>query len=523
MYRDSVLVSFSPVTGDPVGEVPVHDPSSLGQVIKSARKAQIEWSVLHKKKRLALLQNLLSLMTERAEDLCALVSKETGKPLVEAMNTDVMASLTTIDYCIGWLKRHPDEMEIHLGGFHTMMRYLGRRSYVRYRPLGVIGVIAPFNFPLAIPFSQTIMAVTSGNAVVVKPSANTPVIGHMIETLFKDAGFPGGLVRAVSGKGIGKALGASPVDRIVFTGSTEAGRNVMISAAQRLTPVTLELGGKDPMIVLEDADIERAASGAMWGSFVNSGQVCVGVKRILVHKEVYSHFLDVLLYKTESLKQGDGLEDPDVSVGAMIDDEAVANMEDQVRRAQEQGGKVMAGGKRTPGLSGSFFMPTVITGLSTTSDLWKEETFGPVVMVTAFEDELEAVRMANDSPFALSASVWTKNTDKGKIIASAIRSGTVVVNNCLYTYGLPSTPWGGSGESGFGRTHGQWGMMELMEPHHVHVDSGKFPRDIWWTPYDKGSLDANRKLFDGLFRKKGLGKALSLLDIRKYLKGGGSD
>ncbi len=470
-----------------------------------------------------MLQNLLSLMTERSEDLCTLIAKETGKPLVEAMNTDVMASLTTIDYCIGWLKRHPDEMEIHLGGFHTMMRYMGRRSYVRYRPLGVIGVIAPFNFPLAIPFSQTMMAVTAGNAVVTKPSANTPLTGHMIETLFRDAGFPTGLVRVVSGKGVGKTLAASAVDRIIFTGSTEAGRKVMASASQRLTPVTLELGGKDPMIVLEDADLERASSGALWGSFVNSGQVCVGVKRILVHKDVYSYFLDLLLHKTEMLKQGDGLEDPDVSMGAMIDDEAVTMMEEQVRRAVEQGGKVLAGGKRTPGLSGSFFMPTIITGLSTSSDLWKEETFGPVVMVAAFEDNVEAVRMANDSPFALSGSVWTKNTDKGKILASAIRSGTVVVNNCLYTYGLPSTPWGGRGESGFGRTHGQWGMMELMEPHHVHVDSGKFPRDIWWTPYDLNSLEANRTLMDALFHKKGIGKALALLSIRKYLKTKDSD
>lgn len=518
MYRDSVLVSYSPVTGEVIGDVPIHDPSSLNQVIKSSRKAQVEWAAIPKRKRVALLQNLLSLMAERSEELCALVAKETGKPLVEAMNTDVMASLTTIDYCIGWLKRHPDEMEIHLGGFHTMMRYMGRRSYVRYRPLGVVGVIAPFNFPLAIPFSQTVMAVTAGNAVIVKPSANTPLSGHMIETLFKEAGFPNGVVRAVSGKGIGKALAAAPVDRIVFTGSTEAGRKVMMSAAQRLTPVTLELGGKDPMVVMDDADLERAASGALWGSFVNSGQVCVGVKRILVHKDVYSHFLDILLHKTEMLKQGDGIEDPDVSVGAMIDDEAVATMEDQVRRAVEQGGKVLVGGARTPGMTGSFFMPTIITGLSTSSDLWKEETFGPVVMVTAFNDDLEAVRMANDSPFALSGSVWTKNTDRGKMIASAIRSGTVVVNNCLYTYGLPSTPWGGRGESGFGRTHGQWGMMELMEPHHVHVDSGKFPRDIWWMPYDQESWDMNRTLIDVLFRSRGLKKVKGLLRLRKGMK-----
>jgi len=472
----------------------------------------------NRKRREYMLTRLLRLMTERSEDICATVSKETGKPLAEAMSNDLMASLGAVDYCIGWLKRHPDELEIHQGSLDAMMRYMGRRSYVSYRPLGVVGVIAPFNFPLAIPFSQTVMAVACGNGVVVKPSAHTPLSGHLIEELFRDAGFPEGLVKAVSGPAVGRALAASDVDRVVFTGSSEVGRKVMESAAQRLTPVTLELGGKDPMLVMEDADLERAASAALWGAFVNSGQVCVAVKRMLVHRDVYSHFLDLLLYKMESLRQGDGLEDPSVSVGAMIDEASVEDMEDQLRRALEQGGRVLAGGSRPEGMEGSFFMPTVVADLPPSSDLWREETFGPIVMVLPFEDDIEAVRLANDSPFALSASVWTKDLGKGKRLASALRSGTVIVNNVLYTYGLPATPWGGRDESGFGRTHGQWGMMELMEPHHIHVDSGKFRRDIWWSPYDEETLELNRAMMDALYRQKGLARLRSLLRLRKGLK-----
>lgn len=518
MYKDSALLSISPITGEVLGEVPVHDPASLDHVIRSCRKAQFGWVSMPKRARVALLQGLMENMALRAEELSALVAKETGKTLTEAMNTDVTASLAAVEYCIGWLKRHPGEMEIDLSGFHTMMRYMGRRSYVRYRPLGVIGVIAPFNFPLAIPFSQTVMAVASGNAVVLKPSSKTPLSGHAIEDLFKDAGFPSGLVRAVSGRGIGKAITNSTVDRIVFTGSTDGGRRVMESASQRLTPVTLELGGKDPMVILEDADVERAASAALWGSFVNAGQVCVAIKRIIVHKDIYSHFLDLFSHKTEGLRIGNGLDDAEIDMGSMIDEAAVEEMERQVSRAKEQGGKVLTGGSRPRGLKGSFFSPTIVTGLSTDSDLWREETFGPIVLVTACESDVEAVRLANDSPFALSGSVWTKDLDRGRKVAAAMRSGTVIVNNAIYTYGLPSTPWGGNGESGFGRTHGQWGMMEMMEPHHVHVDSGKFPRDIWWTPYDQDSLGRNRDLINAMFRSKGITKMMELLRLRKGLK-----
>ncbi len=518
MYRDSTLPSFSPISGEEMGNVPIHDAGSLEHVIRSCRRAQNEWVSTSRKRKVTMLTRLLQLMTDRSEEICATVSKETGKPLAEAMSNDLMASLGAVDYCMGWLKRHPDSLQIHQGGLETMMRYLGRKSYVSYRPLGVVGVIAPFNFPLAIPFSQTVMAVACGNGVVIKPSAHTPLSGQLVEELFQQAGFPEGLVKAVSGPGTGRALAASDVDRVVFTGSSEVGRKVMESAAQRLTPVTLELGGKDPMIVLEDADIERAASGALWGAFVNSGQVCVAVKRILLHKDVYSHFLDLLLHKMESLRQGDGLEDPSVSVGAMIDEDSVGEMEDQVRRAVEQGGRVLAGGSRPEGMEGSFFMPTVVADLPPGSDLWKEETFGPVVVVAPFEGDVDAVKLANDSPFALSASVWTKDLERGKRVASALRAGTVVVNNVLYTYGLPATPWGGRDESGFGRTHGQWGMMELMEPHHVHVDNGKFPRDLWWSPYDEETLEHNRAMMDALYREKGLAKVLSLLRLRKGLK-----
>ncbi|MDI3482135.1 MAG: hypothetical protein PWQ88_6 [Candidatus Methanomethylophilaceae archaeon] len=517
MNEKNTLISYNPITDEIVGEVPISRADEIPILIRNAKRSRKKWGAMERKQQLITLSKLLSICVSRTDEICETICRETGKPFSEALNTEILASLTTIDWCIDWLRRQPNTMEIHHGKLQMMIRYLGRSSYIRYRPLGVVAIISPFNFPLAIPFTQAVMSVTAGNAVILKPSSKTPISGHLIESLFLEAGFPPNLVKVISGPEIGEALTLSDVDRIIFTGSSETGRKVMASASQRLTPVTLELGGKDAMIVTEDADLKRAASGAVWGAFVNSGQVCAAVKRLIVHKDIYSYFLDLVLFETEKLKQGNSLLDPDVSIGAMIDKEAVQKMEEQVGKAVHEGGRVLIGGS-APKIPGSFFQPTIISELPPKATMWKTETFGPILLVTSYEDDDEAVRLANDSDFALTASVWTRNLERGKRMASSIRAGTVMINNVLYTYGLPATPWGGSGESGFGRTHGQWGMMELMEPHHIHVDKGNFPHDIWWFPYSSEGLELNRDMINGLFAHKGVSRLSSLLNVRKGFK-----
>ena len=509
---------YSPVDLRMVGEVDETRPEDVQAIVDTCRDSQRTWDLVSKTEKTKCLQRLTRLVAERSEEIAHIVHLETGKPRLEGLNTEAMASAASCQHAAHWRKKFRDEKKIDQGSMSMMLRYLGRRSLISYRPLGVIGIISPFNFPFSIPFTQTVTAVAAGNGVVLKPSSETPMTGMLIDRLFQDAGFPSGLVRCVCGPGTGDALARSNVDKLVFTGSGDVGRKVMRSASDRLTPSIMELGGKDAMVIMRDADIDRASSAAVWGAFVNSGQVCVGIKRIYVDNEVMEEFLGMLVDKTEELKQGDGWNDSDVSLGPMINEKAIQEMERQVEKALQQGGRVLTGGKRNQDYPGHFFLPTIITGLNQDADLIKEETFGPVLAVLPFYDDDEAIKMANDSPFALSGSIWTRDLEKGRRLASLMRSGTIMVNNTIYTYGLPATPWGGNGESGFGRTHGEWGFLEMMETHHVHVDSGKMPRDFWWFPYNRNK-ERSQIFFMRLFflnERKGLVKGL--MEMRAIMK-----
>ncbi len=487
-----VIRKYNPATLELVGEIEPNLPDEVPVLVEEVRRAQVLWASKPLDQRSRTLREVQSLLAERAEELAQLTSRETGKPIIEAMTTDVMNALSTGDFAVDRMEHLFQESRVDFGGMSSMMRYMGRSSYLVPRPLGVIGIITPWNYPLAIPYSQSMMCLAAGNGVVLKPSSQAPLTALRMKEIMVEAGLPSGLLRLAIGTGgeVGEALASSNVDRIIFTGHSQVGRRVMSLAAQRLTPLTLELGGKDAFLVLKDADLRRAARAACWGSFVNCGQTCVAVKRIYVHSSVHKEFSDLLLKEVCALRQGYDLNDPTISVGSMISEGAVKDMEEQVSRAVEQGAKVLVGGKRTEGLKGHFFQPTVLSGVSQGMDIMRRETFGPVVSLMTFQDEEEAVRLANDSDFALNGSVWTSDLERGRRMATELRSGTITVNNVAYTYGLGTTPWGGRGESGFGRTHGDMGFEELVERQHVHVDRGKFSSEIWWPPYGEENLKA---------------------------------
>jgi succinate-semialdehyde dehydrogenase/glutarate-semialdehyde dehydrogenase len=329
------------------------------------------------------------------------------------------------------------------------------------------------------------------------------------------------LVQVVIGRGngVGQELVLSGLDRIIFTGGTDAGRKVMENACQRFTPVTMEMGGKDPFLVMNDADVARASEAAAWGSFVNSGQTCCSVKRIYVQKGVYSEFTERLIKKTLSLKQGWGWDDADISIGPLISEEAVVEMEEWVRTAIADGGVVLCGGRRTPGLKGNYFEPTVIAGLPQDSRVVQEEIFGPIVTLSSFQEENEGIALANDCKYALNGCVWTSDLPRGRKIAERMSGGTTIVNNVAYTYGLTSTPWGGRGMSGFGYTHGELGFAELLEHHHVHIDEGKIGRELWWYPYNGEKFEANNLMLKMSFSKNKASSLFSLPKLRKIWKG----
>jgi succinate-semialdehyde dehydrogenase/glutarate-semialdehyde dehydrogenase len=378
-----------------------------------------------------------------------------------------------------------------------------KRGWLLYEPLGVVAVISPWNFPFGIPFTQAAFAVAAGNAVVVKPSELTPLSGAWLERLFPD-----GIVRVVQGAGeVGEALVRAPgTAKVVFTGSGETGRRVASLAGERLRPVTLELGGKDPMLVFDDADLDRAVAGALWGAFANCGQVCSGVERVYVARPLHEAFVEELARRARALRIGRG-DDLQTELGPLISEEERARVEELVEDATGRGAEVRLGGARPEvGLPGWFYEPTILTGVEREARIEREEIFGPVVTVTRFGDEDEAVRLANGSSFGLGASVWTRDLDRARRLAWRLEAGSVWTNDVSYSYGTGQASWGGTKESGFGRTHSRHGLYELSRLKFADLDRGRVPVP-WWFPYDEGVVDGFRGMA-GVLYGEGLGRRL---------------
>jgi acyl-CoA reductase-like NAD-dependent aldehyde dehydrogenase len=513
------IVKFNPATLELVGEVECTDVSEVPKAVERARAAQRSWAETPLKERRDRLRELQGWVVRHQVEIARTVCEETGKPRLEAINVDVMAALSVGRFGIEEMDRLFRPTKVDLGDLDLAMRLMGRGSYLQARPIGVVGLITPWNYPFGLPYSQAVMALAAGNAAIVKPSSEAPLSAFWISKGTKECGLPRDLVQVLAGSGgtVGEALLRSGLDRVIFTGSVEKGREVMRSAAQRLTPMTLELGGKDPFIVLHDADLERAVRCAVWGSFVNAGQTCAGVKRIYVQKDIFDRFSQSMARQTSALKLGWGWEDPDVSVGPMISEVALKEVEVMVSNALQGGARVLVGGRRHPKLQGHFFEPTILVDARQDMDVVQGELFGPVVTIMPFGDEDEALQLASDCRFALNASIWTADIERGRRLAERLPGGTAVLNNSPYTFGLGETPWGGSGESGFGRTHGHLGLLDLVDMHHVHWDSGRYAQDIWWSPYDLEKREASERMVTDLFSGKG-SALMKMIRLRRIMK-----
>jgi succinate-semialdehyde dehydrogenase/glutarate-semialdehyde dehydrogenase len=360
-----------------------------------------------------------------------------------------------------------------------------KSGYLSYEPLGVIGIISSWNYPLAIPLSQIIPAITGGNAVVCKTSDFTPRCGALIEKLFIDAGFPKNLVTIVQGGGeVGQALIEAFPDKVMFTGSVATGRRVAEACAKLLIPTVLELGGKDAMLVLADANLEIASSAALWGSFTNCGQVCLSVERLFVQQSVADKFIALCVEKTKKLRLGPG-NDPSTDVGPLIRPQHLQRMQDLLQDAVSHGAKILCGGIPRPDLGPNFFEPTVITGVDNSMKLFQDETFGPILAIQVVKDAQDGVARANDSQFALSASVWTRDKSRGLAIASELRAGSVMVNDAISYFAIAEAPHGGCGLSGWGRTHGKAGLLEMVQTKYVDVDHLPAKEKPWWYRYGR--------------------------------------
>lgn len=484
------IISFDPATGAELGRVPLTQPAEVNAAARRARQAQKSWAALTFKERGKFVFKAREILLAEMDEVANLISRETGKPVPEALAMEVVPTLDAMYYFAKNAQRLLRPQKIDIGQYGLM----GRSSRIVYRPLGVIGIVSPWNFPLGTPAEEVVMALLAGNTVVLKPSELTPLVGLKIGELFSRAGLPQDILQVITGDGsTGAALIEAVVDKIMFTGSVNTGKRVAAAAAKHLTPVVLELGGKDPMIVFDDADLANASRGAVWGAFANAGQACASVERCYVQESVASKFMELVLAETKQLKQDIGTGD-EADIGAISNEKQLETIRQHVDDAVKNGARVLTGGRIDENSTGLFYPPTVLTNVDHSMEVMREETFGPVLPIMTFKTESEAIQLANDTVFGLTASVWTRDISKGRRVAEQIEAGTVMVNEVLYTHGIAQTPWGGMKQSGYGRTHGRLGLLEMVAPQHVHVNRITFMPDIWWFRYD---LAATR-LFRGL-------------------------
>ncbi len=489
------IFSINPATNETLRGFECASGAEVVVAVGQARKAQPDWAGLGVGKRIAILRQFQTLLHARKSEVAELVTREAGKPYVEALLTEVQIVLDSAGFLIENAYRLlRDERLTH--GNPVMKTKSGR--LVR-EPYGVIGIISPWNYPFSIPGTQSLAALVAGNAVVLKPSEFTSLTAIELMSLLHQAGVPEPVFQVVQGDGgTGTALTGADLDKIVFTGSVATGKHIAQAAAARLMPVVLELGGKDPMLVLDDADIEIASRGAVWGAFANAGQACLSVERCYVHRSLYQPFLQACVRHTQDLRVGNGME-RNTDVGPMIHERQLQNVEAQVEDARALGARVLAGGKRLADLGANFYAPTILADVSPEMRIMREETFGPVLPVMAFDSDDEAVRLANDSEYGLAASVWTRDRARGDRLARRIQAGTVMVNDALSCFGIREAPHGGIKASGLGRSHGRFGLEEMTRL--KYIDSDRLPgmEKVWWYGYGEAFTRQMEGLLDFQF------------------------
>ncbi len=480
---------MNPATGVVLREFESASEREVFDSVARAHKAQPIWAQIGLKRRIAILREFQAKLHTRKSEIAEAITREAGKPIAEALTTEVLVVLDTARFLVDNAWRLLRDEPVPHGNLATKLK---RGRLVR-EPYGVIGIISPWNYPFSIPATETLAALVAGNAVVLKPSELTPLIALELASLLRASGVPENIFRVVIGSGTtGAALLRSPIDKLVFTGSVATGKRIAVTAAERLLPVVLELGGKDPMIVLDDVDLDVASSAAIWGAFVNAGQACLSVERCYVHRSLYEKFLAACVEKTKRLRVGQG-EDRETDIGPMIHECQLQIVEAHVEDALARGARVLTGGARIPELGKNFYRPTVLSDVTHEMRIMREETFGPVLPVMPFDTDEEAVRLANDSEYGLSASIWTRNSDRGERLARRIHAGTVMVNDVISCFGISEAPHGGVKASGLGRTHGKFGLDEMVRLKYLDIDRMPGMKKVWWYGYG----DSFRRQMEG--------------------------
>ena len=475
MNAQSIIVR-NPASLEKIAELPVFDSTEVRATVERARKAQLSWSQIAMAERSRIFYRLRDLLLDEGEKLADILTGETGRPRSEVYGNELFYLCDAIGV---WAKKgprflHPEKIRPNFPLLKT------KKIISTYAPRGVIGIISPWNFPLTMTLGEALPALMAGNAVVLKPSELTPLSAIFGAEIAARAGLPENLLQVVTGYGeTGEAL-VDCADMIAFTGSGETGRRVMHRAAARLIPVSLELGGKDPMIVLKDADLDRAAGACVWGALMNSGQICTSIERVYVEAPIFQPFIDKVVARVRTVRQG--ASEKDVDIGCMTSEEQLKTVAMQVDQAVAQGAKALTGGRRNAALPGFYYEPTVLVDVDHSMSIMTEETFGPIIPIMKVSDAKEALRLANDSRYGLSGSIFTRDAAIAQRLAQGMQSGSVCVNDSLVTFIVADAPMGGRKESGFGYRHGAEGIRKFCQQKTIVTDKFGRKEEFHWYP-----------------------------------------
>jgi acyl-CoA reductase-like NAD-dependent aldehyde dehydrogenase len=487
---DTISVE-NPATGQVIRSLPVTSPEEVRVLVDRARTAQPAWEALGFEGRARVLRRMQKWIVDNADRVIQTIVDESGKTYEDASVVELAYGAGALGF---WAKHAPEYLadeKVRTSNPFVM----GRRLVVRYRPVGVVGVIGPWNYPLTNNFGDAIPALAAGNAVVLKPSQVTPLTSLLLADGIRECGLPENAIQVVIGGADAATALIDDVDFVMFTGSTATGKKVMARAAETLTPVGLELGGKDPMIVLADADLERAANAATYYALQNGGQTCVSIERVYVEAPIYDRFVDAVTERVKALRQGPPDGPGSVEVGAITFGPQLDIVRRHVDQARDAGARITTGGHVREG-AGRFYEPTVLADVDHTMTAMTEETFGPTIPIMKVADAEEAIRLANDSPYGLGASVWTKDGGRGEQIARRLESGYACVNDANVNYFAYELPMGGWKESGLGVRHGAAGIRKYTRQQAILVTRLAMKRDVHFFPYSA----RNTKLLSRLMK-----------------------
>lgn len=492
--EEKLLTVLNPSIGEKIFDIEFSTKDEVTAKAKLAKDAFLSWKNIDIEERINYLKRIYSLILKNKDLIAKTVTLENGKPLAESYLQEVASTLQVMDYFIRKGPKLLSDKRIPLG-----FLYPTKKSFNVYEPYGTVAIIEPWNYPFYLSMSTITKALLSGNTFVFKPSEYGSLVGKLMEKIITDADLPHGVCNFVYGDGsIGEALVNSSIDKVFFTGSTHVGKKIAQSCAERLIPVSLELGGKDPAIVLKDCNLDYTARGIVWGALANCGQACASIERVYVHKDIHDELVRKVVELVRKLNIGDGFSEK-TDIGPLNNENQLKKVQNQIQEALQKGAILHTGGKQT-GKEGFFFEPTVLSNVSHDMKIMNEETFGPVIPIYKFETPEEAIRLANSTRYGLAASIWTGSpySKETKRLVSSLDSGTVWINDSLFQQSHPTCNWEGYKESGYGGSS----ISDFVRTKHVSYDRGYIPlirsSNLWWYPYE-GKTNLFRKFIDILF------------------------